>query len=303
MNKRMIKLTIAILVVVIILLIAVLVRGTKYGADFMIIRGSENVQKQQTVDVENCSEINLLDYSGSNIEIQTTEDSKFKVVQTAYNKINDSEKFTIDRSGDKINIKCDTERRNFNLFNFRFNEKIYLYMPKSYEKDLSIKGSSGNTKFLSAIKLNQLKYTGHSGNIKSSDSIEAKEASFELSSGNIEIEKLKVNEYNIASHSGNVDINSISGSGKISARSGNIRISYEDIDEYSNVEASSGNVKLNVPSNLSFEFNGSCHSGNIHSNFNMNKDNDGKTASAKVGNEPYKKINVKTSSGDISIAK
>lgn len=303
MNKRMIKLTITMLVVVIILLIAVLVRGTKYGADFMIVRGSENVQKQQTVDLENCSEINLLDYSGSNIEIQTTEDSKFKVVQTAYNKINDSEKFIIDKSGDKINIKCDTENRGFKLFNFKFNEKIYLYIPKDYEKDLSIRGSSGNVKFLSAIKLNQLKYTGHSGNIKSSDSIEAKEASFELSSGNIELEKLKVNKYNIASHSGNVDINSISGSGKINTRSGNIRISYEDIDEYSNVETSSGNVKINLKSNLSFEFNGSCHSGGIHSNFDMNNDKDRKTASAKVGNGPYKKIDVKTSSGDINIAK
>lgn len=303
MNKRNIKLTIAMLVVVIILLIAVLVRGTKYGGNFMIIRGSEKVQKQQTVDVANCSEINLVDYSGSNIEIKTTEDSKLKVVQTAYNKINDDEKFIIDKNEDKINIKCDTERRNFNLFNFKFNEKIYLYIPKNYDKDLIIEGSSGNAKFLSAMKLNQLKYIGHSGNVKSSENIEAKKASFEISSGNIELEKLKADEYDITSHSGNVDINSISGSGKINTKSGNIRISYEDIDEYSNVEASSGNIKINVPSNLSFEFNGSCHSGDIHSNFNMNKDDDGKTASAKVGNGPYKKIDVKTSSGNLNIAK
>lgn len=303
MNKRMIKLTIAMLVVVIILLIAVLVRGTKYGDDFLIIRGSEKVQKQETVDAGNCSKINLLDYSGSNIEIQATEASKLKVVQTAYNKINDSEKFIIDKSGNEINIKCDANRRSFQLFNFKFNEKIYLYIPKSYVKDLNIEGSSGNIKFLSAIKLNQLKYKGHSGNVEGNYEIETNEISFDVSSGNIKFEKLKTNSYDIGSSSGNIQINSISGSGKVQATSGNIKIQYDDIKEYSSVEASSGNIHLNVPEGLSFEFNGSCSSGDIHSNFDMNKDNDGKTASVKVGNGPYKKIDAKVNSGNINIAK
>lgn len=303
MNKRMIKLAIAMLVVVIILLIAVLVRGTKYGADFMIIRGSEKVQKQETVDMENCSKINLLDYSGSNIEIQTTEASKLKVVQTAYNKINDNEKFTIDKNGDEINIKGDINRRSFNLFNFKFNEKIHLYIPKSYEKDLIIEGSSGNIKFLSAIKLNQLKYTGHSGNVESNYGIETNKSSFAVSSGNIRFEKLKTNSYDIGTSSGNIQINSISGSGKVQATSGNIKIQYDGIKEYSSVEARSGNIHLSVPEDLSFEFNGSCSSGNINSNFDINKDRDAKTASAKVGNGPYKKIEAKVSSGNINIVK
>lgn len=299
----MIKLTIVMLVVVIILLIAVLVRGTKYGGDFMIIRGSEKIQKQETVDVGNCSKINLLDYSASNIEIQTTEASKLKVVQTAYNKINDNEKFTIDKSGDEINIKCDANRRSFQLFNFKFNEKIYLYIPKSYEKDLSIEGSSGNIKFLSAIKLNQLKCKGHSGNVESNYGIETNKASFDVSSGNIRFEKLKTNSYDIGSSSGNIQINSISGSGKVQVTSGNIKMQYDDVKEYSSVEASSGNIHLSVPEGLSFEFNGSCSSGNINSNFDINKDREAKTASAKVGNGPYKKIDAKVSSGNINIVK
>lgn len=303
MNKRMIKLTIAILVVIIILLIAVLVRGTKYGDSFMIIKGSSKLQKQETMSIENCSEINFLDYSGSDIEIQTTEDSKLKVVQTAYNKINDDEKFTIGKSINEINIKCDTERRSFNLFNFRFNEKIYLYIPKNYEKDLIIEDSSGNIKFLSAMKLDELRYTGHSGNIKSNYSIDAKKASFKLSSGNIELEKLKFNEYDVDSHSGNVYINSISGSGKISNRSGNIRILYADIKDYSRFEASSGNIRLNVPNNLSFEFNGSYSSGNIKTNFPTDKDDDERTVLGKVGNGPYKKLDANISSGSIEIIK
>lgn len=303
MNKRSIKLTIGMLIVVIILLIAVLVRGIKYGGNFMMIIGSEKVQKQQIVDVANCSGINLLDYSGSNIEIKTTEDSKLKVVQTAYNKINDSEKFIIDKSGDKINIKRGTERRNFNLFNFKFHEKIYLYIPKDYEKDLIIEGSSGNVKFLSAMKLNQLKYTWHSGNVESDYSIETNKASFDASSGNIRFEKLKTNYYDIVISSGNIQINSISGSGKVQATSGNIKVQYDDIKEYSSVEARSGNIHLGVPEGLNFEFNGRCSSGNINSNFNMNKDSDGKTASAKVGNRPYKKIDAKVSSGNINIVK
>lgn len=303
MNKRMIKLTIAMLVVVIILLIAVLVRGTKYGDDFLIIRGSEKVQKQESVDLGNCSKINLTDYSGSNIEIQTTEASKLKVVQTAYNKINDNEKFTIDKNGDEINIKGEANQKKFNFFNFKFNEKIYLYIPKNYDKDLSIENSSGNIKFLSAVKLNDLKYTGHSGNVEGNYEIQTNEISFHVSSGNIRFQKLKTNSYDIVSSSGNIQVDSISGSGKVQATSGNIKVQYDDIKEYSSVEASSGNIHLNVPEGLSFEFNGNCSSGNIHSNFDINKDREAKTASAKVGNGPYKKIDAKVSSGNINIVK
>lgn len=303
MNKRMIKLSIVMLVVIIILLIAVLVRGTKYGGDFMIIRGSEKVQKQEIVDVGNRSKINLLNYSSCNIEIQTTEDSKLKVVQTAYNKINDNEKFTIDKSGDEINIKCDDDHRSFNLFSFKIDEKIHLYIPKSYVKDLNIEGSSGNIRFLSAIKLNQIKCKERSGNVDSNYEIETNEVSFDVSSGNIRFEKLKTNSYDIGSSSGNIQINSVSGSGKVQATSGNIKVQYDDIKEYSSIETSSGNIHLNVPEGLSFEFNGRCSSGGIHSNFDMNKDSDGKTASAKVGNGPYKKIDVKVSSGNINIVK
>lgn len=67
-----------------------------------------------------------------------------------------------------INIKLNSQNVNFHLFNFKFNEKVYVYIPRDYDKDLNVEQSSGNTRFLSDIKLNKLKYNigSSSGNVK-----------------------------------------------------------------------------------------------------------------------------------------
>lgn len=303
-NKHTIRAMIAVLVVVVLALTAVLFYGTNYSmGNFLIVRGHDKIQKQQSLALDGYNKINV-DFSSDNVEIKTTDSSKLKVVQTAYNKLKDEDKFTVEKSGDEINIKRQVEKfRSFFTFNFRINEKVYIYLPTSYDKNLSIKCSSGNVSFMSDIKLDELDCDESSGNINSGYAIETNKVSLRASSGNERFEKLKADYYNVNTSSGDIEINSLSGSGRVEARSGNIEIKYEDIKDETDVEASSGNIRLSVPSDLSFEFNGQCSSGDINSNFNMNKDEDGKEATAKVGNDPYKKINAETSSGDIRIEK
>ncbi|WP_234122743.1 DUF4097 family beta strand repeat-containing protein [Clostridium hydrogenum] len=303
-DKRIIKFMIAVFVFVVVALTAVLFYGTNHSmGDFLIVRGHEKIQKQQSLALDGYNKINI-DLSSDNVEIETTDSPKLKVVQTAYNKLKDEDKFTVEKNGDEINIKRKVQEfRSFFSFDFRINEKVYIYLPRSYDKNLSINCSSGNVNFMSDIKLNELDCDESSGNIKSEHEIQADKVSFTASSGNEEFEKLKSDSYNVNASSGNIEINSLSGAGKVEARSGNIQIKYEDIKDEADVEASSGNVSLTVPSDLSFEFNGQCSSGDINSNFNMNKDEDGKEATAKVGKAPYKKISARTSSGNIRIDK
>jgi len=289
MNKRLIKILISIWIIIALSLSAALVYGIVYarsnGGIFNIIafnKSSLKIQKEETLSLENCNEIKL-DFSSDDIVIHTTDDSKLRVVQKSSNKLKEKEKFTVNTENNTISIKKAESIRNINIFFFGYNRRlIELYIPKSYAKDLDINLSSGDIIFDSDINLNNFKC--------------------HQSSGDLNVENLKVNSYNIRTTSGDININNLLGTGEVIVTSGDIKIAYKDINEYTKVTTTSGDIKLTIPSNLSFEFHGQCTSGDINSNFQLNYENKrGNKANAKIGNGPYKRIDATTTSGDIKI--
>lgn len=289
MNRRLMKVIISIWIIIALLLSAALVYGIVYGRsngsmfNFVAFNfGPLKTQKEETLSLENCDEIKL-DFSSEDIIIHTTDDSKLKVVQKSSKKLKENEKFTTSTDNNTISIEKAKSIRNINIMFFGYNRRlIELYIPKSYVKNLDIILSSGDVVFDSDVNLNVLKYHQSSGDLKA--------------------DNLKVNSYNIRTSSGDIIINNLSGSGEVLVSSGDIKIAYKDINEYTKVTATSGDIKLTIPSNSSFEFHGQCTSGDINSNFQLNYENKrGNKANAKVGNGPYKKIDVNTSSGDIKI--
>ncbi|KOA18675.1 hypothetical protein CLHOM_29590 [Clostridium homopropionicum DSM 5847] len=289
MNKRIIKILISIWLIIALFLSAALIYGIVYarsnGGIFDIIAfniGPLKIQKEETLSIENCNEIKL-DFSSEDIIIYSTDDPKLKVVQKSSNKLKENEKFTVNTENNKISIGKAKASRNINILFFGYNRRlIELYIPKNYLKDLDINLSSGDIVFDSDINLNNFKC--------------------HQSSGDFNAKNLKVNSYNIRTSSGDIDINNLWGTGEVLVTSGDIKIAYKDISEYTKVTTTSGDIKLTIPLNLSFEFHGQCTSGDINSNFQLNYENKrGTKANAKVGNGPYKKIDVTTTSGDIKI--
>lgn len=268
-----------------------------------IIDSNIAVQKEESLEIKDESKI-IVNFSSSNIIVKATDEDNMRIIQKSSKNLKDDEKFQVIQGNNQITIE---KRRFGNLSNNwsfgYFKEVIEIYLPKNYNSDLDIKTSSGDIKFDSDIILSNANFSASSGNIVSKYNLQVKDINIETSSGDISTETLTASTYKIRATSGNIKINSLTGSGKLDTSSGNIKVQYKDIEEYSEVTATSGNVKLTIQKGTSLEFKGKCSSGDINSNLDLNyKDKNHHEATAKIGNGPYKKINVNTSSGDISIS-
>lgn len=307
MEKKTIKANIAIWAVIAVLLTALLIyfiyNGNGFnGFNFNSIGNSFTVQKQENIDTNNCDKISL-DFSSADIFFKTTDDSKLKVIEKSNSKLSDSDKFTLTQAGNTILIKGGS-RYSINIFGFGYGSKqIEVDIPKTYVKDLDVKTTSGDINFDSNVTLNNVQCEENSGDFKS-ENITANNISLKASSGDLKVKKVNVKEYDVIASSGDINIGGLSGSGQVQASSGDITLSYEDIGDYSNVNARSGDIKLNTPKNLSYKFNGTCTSGDINCNFDLNyKNKRGNEASGEVGSAPFKKLTVQATSGDINISR
>lgn len=268
-----------------------------------IIDSNIAVQKDENLEIKSVNKI-IVDFSSSDIIVKVTDEDNMRIVQKSSKTLKDDEKFQVIQGNNQITI----EKRNFgnlsNTLSFgNFKEVIEIYLPKKYNSDLDIETSSGDIKFDSDIILSNANFSASSGDIVSKYNLDAKGINIETSSGDISIETLTTSTYKIKATSGDIKINSLTGSGKIDTSSGDIKVEYKDIEEYSEVTATSGDVKLTIQKGMSLEFKGKCSSGDINSNLDLNyKDENHHEATARSGNGPYKKISVNTSSGDISIS-
>ncbi|WP_175413042.1 DUF4097 domain-containing protein [Clostridium sp. AWRP] len=315
MNRSLIKVLIVMWAVIAAAGICFLIYGFSHGEGFPIfeygnkITGARYVvQKSESTSVNNCSKISL-GFSRGDVIVQATDESNLKVVQSASRKLKDGDKFVIEKQGNNIEIRRRDENKVFhnkiiNIFDgFNTNEKIELYVPKSYAKDLDISTTSGDILFNSDMKLNDINCIQSSGDFKMNNSITANNVDIKTNSGDIGITSLDSKHYNIQAISGDISVKSISGSGNAKIVSGDIKMNYKSIDEYAKASSTSGDVKMVLPQNLSFKFEGKCTSGDIKGDFPLTYENDRKSkASAQVGNGPYKTINVNTVSGDIDIS-
>ena len=163
------------------------------------------------------------------------------------------------------------------------------------------KSTSGDIK-LKGVSAKESSFKASSGKISLDGTITSEKSEIKTSSGDVGINELN-SDYDIGTSSGQIRINSLLlGSGNIESSSGNINIAYKDIRDYSNLKSSSGEVHASIDKGLSFEFEGRCTSGEIDSNFDLSyKNKKGNEANGNVGEGPYKKITINTSSGDISV--
>ena len=310
MNKDFKKILIVIWSIIAIGLIVILVYGisnrnnTEEEFSFFnnAVSSELTVQKDENIDLNNINKINV-EFSSSNIIVQTTDEPNVRIVQKSSRTLTDNEKFTVTKQDNEVTIKRGNSKKFFNIFSFgNMQEIIEVYVPKDYNADMDIETSSGNIEFNSDIKLRNVNCTTSSGCLESKNNINATDINVEVSSGEISLETLITNNYNVEVSSGNIKINSLAGSGKLYTSSGNIKVQYKDIAEYSEVKASSGNIDLVIPEGISFDFSGECSSGSVNSSYDLNyKNKKQNEATFKIGSEPYKKVSASTSSGNINI--
>lgn len=264
--------------------------------------GENTIQKDEKVSINECENINVecLDYD---VVIVSTEEEELRVVEESNETLKEEEKISVSKKDNNIVISKPKIKKETKIFNFKLSSnEITLYIPNKYDKNLYLKTTSGNAEIKDNLNLNKINLKQHSGNFTCEDSILVNEINLETTSGNIEAHTIDAKLYNMNASSGNIDIDKLSGDGKINTTSGNIQISFKDIKEMLEASAQSGNIEIDIDKNIDFEFYGKVSSGNINTNFDVDyKDKKHNEAVAKVGDKSYRKINLKTTSGNIEI--
>jgi len=199
-----------------------------------------------------------------------------------------------------------------------------IYIPKEHANNLSINTSSSSG-CISTDSLDVLHFTFNtrSGIIKA-ETLIADKISIDTASGNIDINNIDANQLEIKGKSsainideciakqseietstGGINLNNSDGILGVKTGKGKVSVAYKEFEDREvNIESSSGNVTLELPSSAEFLIKAKTSTGKIQSDFQINENGstDKKKIDGEVGTKNNKVI-LQTSSGSIKILK
>jgi DUF4097 and DUF4098 domain-containing protein YvlB len=168
--------------------------------------------------------------------------------------------------------------------------------------NLSLSSTSGDIRVVGALDIKDtLSVKCGSGGISINVPVTADKVFAKASSGGIRLGEVQTKNFDLSSSSGSINITGISGTGNIHATSGGITVMFHGPLGEATLSSGSGSIRISVDKSLSFNFDGQCTSGSVRANFPLLSSNDGRKASATVGNNPKASITATASSGGISI--
>lgn len=255
------------------------------------------------------------DLSSADLEYHFSQNSELRVVYYGPENEKDSPLVKTKYENDRLEIK---QHDRISVFNMISGEKLIVYLPADFDKEIAGHTASGNILFNEDISLNKLSLKLSSGNVKlkklitddaditvssgtiSADSIIASTYNFRMSSGNFKTAEIE-GAGDISSTSGNTDIKSYKGGGSIKSTSGNIDIGILSLDSDLEISLTSGNVSADLPtaeSAISYSFD--VLSGSIRTNLgSVSKNITGASFRQEHTNSQAPKLSIETTSGNI----
>lgn len=212
-------------------------------------------------------------------------------------------KVKVEKKGDTIRI--EQQKPWFSAFSLFENNRLYVYVPEDFNKEMAIDIGSGNVELAGESPENPFVLD---------------ELSINLSSGNIHLEHVSVTDFDHNGSSGNlkadfftakkssIDISSGSArmreyKGELDAQvsSGKLEVQMSELNDAIEVEVSSGNVELDLPDDAEFTLKGKVGSGNISFDFPLTVTEQGKKEiNGTVGSGEHE-ISIDVSSGHARI--
>ena len=260
------------------------------------------------------------------VNIKLAQEDKIKIELMSDSEIFKNLKVIEKQDNNALSFSLELKHK---LFNLGFKQESYLdvYLPKDKIKNLTIKTTSGDFHMEDSYSLDQITLGGTSGDYSVNNLKVADELNANFSSGDIDFKNVSANSLKITVTSGSVklsnfniknsiNLNTTSGDSilnnvkteyfKIKSSSGDIRltdsnarydikttsgsIDFKEViaKDNSNFKSSSGDLSLDLADINSYIFNIDTNSGDIRKKEDYNPS----------GN--LKKINIETTSGDIS---
>lgn len=219
-----------------------------------------------------------------------------QMIVKEYMNRNDEKLFaSVNISGGSILVRNGTRQGFFGL-----RSCIEIYLPASFEGSLTLGTVSGSIRIPDEWKLASLIARTISGDV-AVNTVSAATVRLSTTSGSIRAESLSGN-LDLHAISGSIRVNAAQGGGSFKTTSGGVRVNFTEL--HSSVDASSvsGGVRLGLPADAAFEFEGRSVSGSIHTGFDdkltyqrRNK------ANGFVGQAPYHHVRAVTTSGGVHV--
>ncbi|MBM7587727.1 lia operon protein LiaG [Bacillus pakistanensis] len=283
------------LFVILLLIVAFALVFVNYG-DKLPFFGSDDQTKGIKVskDIESIE----IDVDSSSTTVIPTNNNRLEA------ELHGKGKLTISQTNDTIELKVDRKWFDWLSF-FDKKNKLTIYLPENYDRDMDIKVGSGNFVFEGhseekPMTLSTLSLEMSSGNVELENFV-TKEFDHEGSSGRISIHSLKTDKGSFDISSGKIDLSGYVGPLDADLSSGRLNAQMDELNDSVNIKISSGSVDLDLPDNADFTLNGKVSSGDISSEFPLtNHKVNKKDISGKHGKGTHP-INLKVSSGNIDI--
>ena len=253
------------------------------------------------------------------VSIYHSNDNSIRLVQKGQN-IPENLILDITQHGSTLEIKAPDTLFRLNFVNHIFKNivnHVEIYIPKDYSGKLDIYAASGSMDVhddfsvssfyanLSAGKLTLAGITADTVNIKLSagsftgeSKISAKKAEISSSAGKLSLETLEADDFDLYSSAGSINVSTLIGSGKVSSSAGKITLENVTINEKLKVTSSAGSVRIELAKNTDIEYNIKSSAGRVNTFFG---NTDSKNMSGTYGNAPYKKLEISSSAGSVTI--
>lgn len=276
--------------IVLVFLVAILINGTLYRKmpSFLIFSSFKNSEiKSTSLKYTNEYEIDILD--SENIEFDLTVDeiileyyegNTIKITEKSNYELEKNEMLQIDRKSNSLIISRDDEK--FNVSRNNINRLLQIYLPREYNGKLEVSNNVGDININSELILDEL-------NIKQNV-------------GDLNISAIDTNIYKIENNVGDIEIEDISGCGEIRSDVGNIKCGIDLIKGDIKINANTGDIKVSVDSNISFNLEVNYGIGDFKSNLQLNNCSQrDKEVKGSYGNNPKYELELKANIGDIKV--
>lgn len=210
-------------------------------------------------------------------------------------------KVNVRKQGDTITI--ESQQKWFNLFLPFKKNKLIVYIPEDYNKNMKFDIGSGNITYNGHLKQNELEHltaNAGSGNIYLKNLL-ITELKANVSSGNINIDSLITKNSNLDISSGNIRLNNYQGRLKANISSGNLKAHFNELTDSININVSSGNAKLDLPNEANFTLKGKIGSGKINNELPLTITKQSNHDIEGIHGTGKHEINLNVSSGKVDI--
>lgn len=183
---------------------------------------------------------------------------------------------------------------------FGLRSHIEVLLPQSWNGSFTIANVSGGISMDGEWNFASFTARTISGEVNL-QSIEAAVIKLSSTSGSVKVQRA-VGSMELHSVSGSIKVEQAEGSGSFKTTSGGVRVNFTHLNGHVDASSISGGVRLSLPEDASFEFDGRSVSGGIYTGFDdklafqrRNK------AHGFVGSEPYYHVRASSTSGGIHV--